>query len=94
MAITGVYGAAYLKKLGVCRIVPARELSLDEIRDIRERTGLEVECFIHGAMCYAYSGQCLFSSILEGEAGIADAVQGRAGSPMLTGRTGFNTRSA
>ena len=69
MAITGVYGAAYLKKLGVCRIVPARELSLDEIRDIRERTGLEVECFIHGAMCYAYSGQCLFSSILGGRSG-------------------------
>ena len=56
MTITGIYGAAYLKKLGVCRVVPARELSLDEIRDIKEKTGLEVECFVHGAMCYAYSG--------------------------------------
>lgn len=69
MTITGAYGAAYLKKLGVCRVVPARELSLVEIREIREQTHLEIECFIHGAMCYAYSGQCLFSSILGGRSG-------------------------
>lgn len=69
MTITGVYGARYLEKMGVCRVVPARELSLDEIRDIKEETALEVECFIHGAMCYAYSGQCLFSSVLGGRSG-------------------------
>lgn len=69
MTVTGVYGAAYLKKRGVCRVVPARELSLDEIREIKKTTGLEVECFVHGAMCYAYSGQCLFSSILGGRSG-------------------------
>lgn len=69
MTVTGVYGAQFVKSLGVSRIVPARELSLDEIRDIKEQTGLEVECFIHGAMCYAYSGQCLFSSILGGRSG-------------------------
>lgn len=69
MTVTGVYGAQFVKALGVCRVVPARELSLDEIRDIKEQTGLEVECFIHGAMCYAYSGQCLFSSILGGRSG-------------------------
>ncbi len=69
MTITGVYGARLVKSLGVSRVVPARELSLDEIRDIKEQTGLEVECFIHGAMCYAYSGQCLFSSILGGRSG-------------------------
>lgn len=69
MTITGVYGAEYLKKLGVCRVVPARELSFDEISDIKSKTGLEIECFIHGAMCYAYSGQCLFSSILGGRSG-------------------------
>lgn len=69
MTITGVYGAEFMKSLGVCRVVPARELSLDEIRDIKEWTGLEIECFIHGAMCYAYSGQCLFSSILGGRSG-------------------------
>lgn len=69
MTITGVYGAEFMKSFGVCRVVPARELSLDEIRDIKNRTGLEIECFIHGAMCYAYSGQCLFSSILGGRSG-------------------------
>lgn len=69
MTITGIYGASYLKRLGVCRVVPARELSLDEIADIKDKTGLEIECFIHGAMCYAYSGQCLFSSILGGRSG-------------------------
>lgn len=69
MTITGVYGAEFMKTRGVCRVVPARELSLDEIKDIKEQTGLEIECFVHGAMCYAYSGQCLFSSILGGRSG-------------------------
>lgn len=69
MTITGVRGASLLKKSGAARIVPARELSLNEIRDIKEKTGLEIECFIHGAMCYCYSGQCLFSSILGGRSG-------------------------
>ena len=69
MTLTGVHGAEYMKKLGACRIVPARELSLDEIRQIKEETGLEIEAFIHGAMCYCYSGQCLFSSILGGRSG-------------------------
>ena len=66
MTITGAYGAAFLKELGATRLVPARELSLEEIRHIKKQTGLEVETFIHGAMCYCYSGQCLFSSILGG----------------------------
>lgn len=69
MAVTGVRGAALLKKAGVSRIVPARELSLQEVKKIREEAGVEVECFIHGAMCYCYSGQCLFSSILGGRSG-------------------------
>lgn len=69
MTITGEYGAAFLKKQGACRVVPARELSLREIRRIKEVTGMEIECFIHGAMCYCYSGQCLFSSILGGRSG-------------------------
>lgn len=69
MAVTGVYGAAFLKELGVCRVVPARELSIEEIQDIKAQTGLAIETFIHGAMCYAYSGQCLFSSILGGRSG-------------------------
>lgn len=69
MTITGKYGAGLLKDMGACRVVPARELSLDEIKDMKEATGMEIECFIHGAMCYCYSGQCLFSSILGGRSG-------------------------
>ncbi len=53
----------------VTRIVPARELSLEEIRVLREKTDLEIECFVHGALCYSYSGQCLLSSFLGGRSG-------------------------
>lgn len=69
MTVTGLGGAAMLGRLGVERIVPARELSLSEVRRMKEETGLEIECFVHGAMCYCYSGQCLFSSILGGRSG-------------------------
>lgn len=69
MCITGAYGAALLKDYGVSRIVPARELSLEELVHIKEKTGIEIETFIHGAMCYSYSGQCLFSSFLGGRSG-------------------------
>lgn len=69
MTVTGAYGAAYLKSLGAVRIVPARELSLDEIREIKKETDIEIETFIHGAICYCYSGQCLFSSIIGGRSG-------------------------
>lgn len=69
MTICGGYGASLLKKLGVCRIVPARELSLKELEEIRRHTDIEIEAFVHGAMCYSYSGQCLFSSILGGRSG-------------------------
>lgn len=69
MTLTGSFGASYMKELGACRIVPARELSLEEIKKIKADTGLEIEAFIHGAMCYCYSGQCLFSSILGGRSG-------------------------
>ena len=69
MSLTGPEGCAFLKKQGIERIVPARELSLAEVRRMKERTGLEIECFIHGAMCYCYSGQCLFSSVLGGRSG-------------------------
>ena len=67
--VTGVEGARFLQNLGAVRVVPARELSLKEIRKIKEETGLELETFIHGAMCYCYSGQCLFSSIAGGRSG-------------------------
>ena len=69
MTITGPEGAALLKEEGISRIVPARELSLDELISLKQRTGVEIEAFIHGAMCYCYSGQCLFSSLLGGRSG-------------------------
>lgn len=69
MTITGSNGALLLKEMGACRIVPARELSLKELMLLKKESGLEIEAFIHGAMCYCYSGQCLFSSILGGRSG-------------------------
>lgn len=69
MTITGSLGAKLLKEQGVVRIVPARELSLAEIKQIKQDTGLEIETFVHGAMCYGYSGQCLFSSMLGSRSG-------------------------
>ena len=68
--------ALFWKKLGVSRIVLARELSLDEIREIRERVELDLEVFVHGAMCIAYSGRCLLSSYLAGrDANLGDCAQ-------------------
>ncbi len=69
MTITGAFGAEVMKRQGLTRVVPARELSLKEVKEIKEKTGLEVECFVHGAMCYCYSGQCLLSSMIGGRSG-------------------------
>ncbi|NLL75992.1 MAG: U32 family peptidase [Clostridiales bacterium] len=69
MTVTGVYGATYLKNLGAVRIVPARELSIAEIKNIKSEVDIEIETFVHGAICYCYSGQCLFSSIVGGRSG-------------------------
>ena len=55
MTITNTLGADFLKRYGITRVVPARELSLKEIRDMKKQTGLEMECFVHGALCYCYS---------------------------------------
>ncbi len=69
MSVAGVYGVSYLQKLGAARIVTARELSLEEIREIRRQSDVEIECFVHGALCYCYSGQCLLSSMLGARSG-------------------------
>ena len=69
MTITGVYGAKLLKELGASRIVTARELSLEEIRQIHQQVDVEIEGFVHGALCYCYSGQCLMSSLIGGRSG-------------------------
>lgn len=62
--ITGPNAAELYRRLGVSRVIPARELSLEELVRIKQETGLEVESFVHGALCYAYSGQCFMSSLL------------------------------
>jgi len=69
MTITGVDGAKLLKDMGAERVVLARELSIAEMKEISQKTGVELEAFIHGALCYSYSGQCLFSSVLGGRSG-------------------------
>lgn len=69
MTVVSQDHARQLKALGVSRIVPARELSLEEIRAMKEVFQGEIECFVHGAMCYSYSGQCLLSSMIGGRSG-------------------------
>lgn len=69
MTITDVLGAKFLEKQGVERIVTSREMHLDEIREISENTDVEIESFVHGALCYCYSGQCLYSSMIGGRSG-------------------------
>lgn len=69
ISVTSAAGAAFLKKQGASRIVTAREISLQEIRAIKEQVDIEIETFIHGALCYCYSGQCLMSSLIGGRSG-------------------------
>ena len=69
MTAAGELSAARLVRAGVKRVVLPRELSLQEIQAIKKAADIEVECFIHGALCYCYSGQCLFSSIAGGRSG-------------------------
>lgn len=69
MTITDSGYADFLKKYNITRIVPARELSIDDIRLLREKTDFEIECFVHGALCYSYSGMCFMSSFIGGRSG-------------------------
>ena len=70
MTITDAHYIDFLRKYGVKRIVPARELSLSEIQKLHEACDdMEIECFVHGALCYCYSGQCLMSSFVGGRSG-------------------------
>ena len=88
MAVTGARGAALLKETGVSRIVTARELSLKEIHEIYKETGMEIESFVHGALCYCYSGMCLFSSMLGGRSGN----RGRCAQPCRLPYTAYKGR--
>lgn len=69
MTLTMAQGANLLKDCGVTRIVTSRELTLSEIKNISKNTDLEIETFVHGALCYCYSGQCLMSSMIGGRSG-------------------------
>ncbi|SFP93026.1 putative protease [Lachnospiraceae bacterium XBB1006] len=69
MSVSNVDGAKMLKEAGIVRIVPSRELSLEEIQRIHKEAEIEIESFIHGALCYCYSGQCLMSSFIGGRSG-------------------------
>ncbi|MEE1314414.1 MAG: DUF3656 domain-containing protein [Faecalimonas sp.] len=69
MTVTGVEAAKFLERQGVERVVTSREMNLAEIGEIAQQTDLEIESFVHGALCYCYSGQCLYSSLLGGRSG-------------------------
>lgn len=86
MSVSSVYGVRLLQNMGVCRVVTSRELSLTEIADIQKETGAELECFIHGAMCYSYSGMCLMSSFLGGRSGNRGRCAGPCRQPYSIGK--------
>ena len=69
MTLHNSEGVEFVKRLGIERAVLSRESSLEEIKRIKEKTGTEVEVFIHGALCISYSGQCLLSSLIGGRSG-------------------------
>ncbi|MBS3971373.1 MAG: U32 family peptidase [Clostridia bacterium] len=69
MTIHNEFGANYLHTRGVERVVLARELSISDIREIHKKSDIELEIFVHGALCISYSGQCLFSSMVGGRSG-------------------------
>lgn len=69
MTVCNYEGAEFLESIGASRIVTARELSLEEIKEIHDKTKVEIESFVHGALCYCYSGQCFLSSFIGGRSG-------------------------
>lgn len=69
MTIHNMAGIRWAEEMGLERVILARELSVDEIRDITSRAGVDIEVFVHGALCYSYSGQCLLSSFIGGRSG-------------------------
>lgn len=69
MTLHNSEGVKFAKELGIERIVLSREVSLEEIKKIKERSAAEIEVFIHGALCISYSGQCLLSSLIGGRSG-------------------------
>lgn len=89
MSLTMAEGAMALAGHGVTRLVNARELNLEEISRIRQTTNLEIESFVHGALCYCYSGQCLMSSLIGGRSGN----RGRCAQPCRMEYSAFSTQA-
>ena len=69
MHIHNVSGAVLMKALGAKRVVLARETNIDTIKEIKEKSDVELEVFVHGALCFSYSGECLMSSLIGGRSG-------------------------
>lgn len=69
MTVTGPKGMKFLESLGAARVVAARELNLEELARMHHSSDIEIEAFVHGALCYSYSGQCLMSSVFGGRSG-------------------------
>ena len=69
LTIHNLQGVNEAEKLGFKRVVLSRELNISEIQNICKNTNIEIECFIHGALCISYSGQCLMSSMIGGRSG-------------------------
>ncbi|NMA49806.1 MAG: U32 family peptidase, partial [Tissierellia bacterium] len=69
MTVNNMFGIEHLENMGFKRVVLAREVPLKEIKSISNKTEVELEVFVHGALCFSYSGQCLMSSFIGGRSG-------------------------
>lgn len=87
MTVTSASAAVMLKNMGIARVVAARELNLKELARIYRETGMELEAFVHGAICYCYSGQCLYSGVIGGRSGN----RGRCAQPCRLPCSAFDT---
>ena len=92
LAITSYEGLKLLRELGVERTVLARELTLSEIKTIHSEDDMELECFVHGALCYSYSGKCLFSSMVGGRSGNRGRCAGSCRQPYNDDRYLLSTK--
>lgn len=88
MSVHTLEGARQLADMGFARVILARELSLEEIRVIADGCGIEVECFVHGALCMSMSGQCMMSAFLGGRSGNRGSCAGPCRLPFAADGSG------
>lgn len=88
MSVHSLAGALQLRDMGFSRVILSRELTLEEIRHIAAECGIEVECFVHGALCMSVSGQCYMSAFLGGRSGNRGACAGPCRLPFSAGQPG------